>query len=229
VQRRAERRPGVTGRGLHPDVLEVRAPQQRGVDDAVQRGPAGQRQDALAGPLAQPGGELDDDVLEPALDGRREVGVRRRHLLARAAGRREPVPVRDPRGEAAVAGGVHQRPQVLGVARRPVGGERHHLVLVAGAQEAEVRRQLLVEQAEGVRQELRVQRGEVPVAVVAGEVRGPLAAAVEHQAGAVTARRRESRGRRVRDVVRHEPHLRRIQSGQYLGEEAGRALRVLDA
>src|SRR5690606_38645798 len=113
------------------------------------------------------------------------------------------------------------------------GGERHHLVLVACAQEAQVGGELLVEQADRVRQRLGGERGEVPVAVHPGEVAGRLAAPVEHQHRAVPVPLPRRRGQRggggVRDVVRHVPHDAGVEAGQRGGEEGGGAAGVLDA
>jgi hypothetical protein len=58
-------------------------------------------------------------------------------------------------------------------------------------------------------------------------VAGDLTAAVQHQDRAVTLDR-EAGGRRVRHVVRHEPHLVRVEPGQRGGEELGRPARVVD-
>src|SRR5205823_10361077 len=97
----------------------------------------------------------------------------------------------------------HQVAEQVQVPRPPVGGQRHHLVLVAGGQEAQVRGQVLVQQAERVRQFLRGQRFEDAVAVPAGQVAGLLAPAVEDQYRAVAGvlRHRQGGGGGVGDVV----------------------------
>jgi hypothetical protein len=110
--------------------------------------------------------------------------------------------------EAPVIRRPDQLAEVREVDRPPVGGQRHDLVLVAGPQEAEVLGEVFVEQAQRVRQPLRGEHLQAAVDVVAGQVRGALAAPVEHEACAaahpVDQWGREARGRRVRDVVGHE-------------------------
>jgi hypothetical protein len=59
-------------------------------------------------------------------------------------------------------------------------------------------------------------------------VAGHLAAPVQHQHGAVLGHRQAGR-RGVRDVVRHEPHLLRVEAGQGGGEELRRPAGVVDA
>ena len=102
--------------------------------------------------------------------------------------------------EAAVPGGVHQLPEQRQMPRRPVRRHRHHLVLVAGAFEAEVGGQVLVQQAERVRQRLCGEDVELLVAVLPREHRGRLPAAVGDQHRAVAERappaRPTPRGRR---------------------------------
>ncbi len=83
--------------------------------------------------------------------------------------------------EAARAVGPHELAQLVEVRRAPVGRHRHHLVLVRRAAEAEVGGELLVEQPERVRQRLRGEDLERAVAGVPREVRGALAAPVDHE------------------------------------------------
>ena len=98
-------------------------------------------------------------------------------------------------------------------------GKRHHLVLVAGSQEAEVGSQLLVHQAERVRQRLSAQHLQPPPGVAAGQAGLALSAAVADQDAAPGAGHREPGRGRVRHVVAHETGPVRIQPGQRLREE----------
>ena len=76
LEGRAQRRAGVARGRLHPDVAKrALAPQPR-VGHAVERHAAGERQARLARLLVQPAGEVDEHLLQPALHGRGEVGVR---------------------------------------------------------------------------------------------------------------------------------------------------------
>jgi hypothetical protein len=131
--------------------------------------------------------------------------------------------------EAALAGGVDVLPQLRQEARGAVGGEGHHLVLVAAAQEPEVFGEVLVDQAEGVGQRLRGEGVELAVAVAAGQVGGGLAAAVQDEDGAVGVRGGGPGGGGVRDVVGDEDDPLGVEAGQGLGEELGGAARVLQA
>ena len=110
-------------------------------------------------------------------------------------------------------------PDLVEEARLAVGGQRHHLVLVAGTQETEVGGQVLVEQAERVRQRLGGQDLELAGAVPAAEERVLLAAAVAHQHGALGRPGGQAGRGGVGDVVAHEPGPGRVQAGQLLGEE----------
>ena len=76
-----------------------------------------------------------------------------------------------------------------------------------------------------MRQRLRGERLQAAVLVATGEVRGALAATVEHQhaAGAPVAGDGRGQPRRggMRDVVGHEPDLLGFQSGQGGGRNPG--------
>ena len=67
---------------------------------------------------------------------------------------REALPIGSARKEAAVARRLHVLTQLVQMSGHPVGGERHHLELVRGAAEAEMRGQALVDEAERLRQGL---------------------------------------------------------------------------
>ncbi len=149
------------------------------------------------------------------------VGPRRTGRAGRHERRQvDPVDV-----EPAVAGRPHPVVEHGAEAVRvAVAGERHHLVLVGGPPEPEVRRDLLVEQAERMRQPLGGQHVERPVAPPPAQVRGRLAPPVEHE-----DRRRRVRGGHagrggVGDVVGHvgEPvgGQARERGGQELGHPA---------
>ncbi len=225
VQRRAERGPAVARGGLDPDLVEgALAPDAR-VGHAVQRDAAGHRERALARALVQPAREVEQDLLEALLHAAREVGVRLGPVLARAQPRREALEVDGRDAEAAVAGGGHELAQLAEEARLPVRGHGHHLVLVRRAAEAEVRGQLLVEQAERVRQALGGEDLQRAVgARVAGEVRGRLAAPVddEHRAGLVG--RGQVRRGGMGDVVADVAHARGVEPER--GQEARGAAHV---
>ena len=224
VQRRAQRGARVPGGRLDPDLLERPLAQQPGVGHAVERDAARHRQTALAGLAVQPASEVEQHVLDGPLDRGGEVGVLGRPTVAALRQRgREGRPVDGLGAKAAVARGVDQLGELPGVARRPVGRHGHHLVLVRGAPEAQVRRQLLVEQAERVGQLLDRQRVEPADSVIAAEQRrSAFAAAVGDHHGRGRVRRGEVRRRPVCDVVAHEADRRRVEA-QGL-EEAGRPL-----
>ena len=148
----------------------------------------------------QPVRQVEQHLFQAALDRARQRRVRRRELArpARAAARSAPSRSARPRNPP-LAVGVDELAQLVEEGRLPVGGHRHHLVLVRGPAEAEVRGQLLVEEPERVRQRLRGEDLERPSGEAAGEVRGALPAAVEHEHRArVQARSRTSRRRRGR-------------------------------
>ena len=127
------------------------------------------------------------------------------------------------RADAVVAHGCAER---VGEGRAPVGGERHHLVLVGRAAKAEVVRHLLVQEAERVWEGLRGERHERAVAPVGRQVRGALAPAVDHEDGAGIPPRREAARRGVGDVVGDEAHCLGVEPGQRRRQEARRPLRV---
>lgn len=153
--------------------------------------------------------------------------VRPRGALGQSLGVGVPVDRLDP--EAAVVRGVDQFAQRLQVPGPAVGGQRHDLVLVAGAQEAQVLGHVLVHEAQGVRQLLRGEHLQLAVAVAAGQVGDVLAPAVAHEHRAVAVRRGQPGRGRVRHVVGDVAHLRRVEPGQCRGQEVGRAHRVLRA
>ena len=127
--------PGVAGGRLHPDLARTRvsAPDP-GVGDAVERHAAGHGQDPVAGLLVQPAGQLEQHLLQarPARErpGRR---ARRPRCLVDRALRRQRAPVRTPAAAKPPSPvGVDELAQLVEEARLAVGGQRHHLVLVAG-------------------------------------------------------------------------------------------------
>ncbi len=88
---------------------------------------------------------------------------------------------------------------------------------------------VLVQQAEGVRQGLAREHLELAAGVAPGQVADRLAAPVEHQDAGVAARCGQSRRRRVGHMVRDELHDPRVQTGQGRGEEAGGLVGVVQA
>ncbi len=142
--------------------------------------------------------------------------------LALGPGRHEAAEIDRQRDEPALAVVVHRRAQLGQPARLAVRRQRHHLVLVGTAQEADVHRQLLVAQAQRVRDRDPAQHFELAVADHAAEVRGLLAAAVHHHHRAVAVRAGQVRRRGVRDVVRHVADFRAVQPRQQRRHETGR-------
>jgi hypothetical protein len=139
----------VAGGGLHPHVLERALGREPPVGDAVERDTAGQRDRPFTGPGVQPSGQVEHDLLEPLLHRGRQVRV---HVGPGGVGQprqHERAKVDGVHPEAAVVGGpdvvAEHRAEAVGVA---VAGERHDLVLVGRAAEPEVRRHLLVQEAE---------------------------------------------------------------------------------
>jgi hypothetical protein len=170
VHGRAERRAGVARGRLHPDALERRLPPQPRVRHAVQRDAAGEHQVAVARALVQPPGEVEQDLLEAALHGARQRGVRGSELRLGCERRREAREIElGGHAEPALAVGLHQLPEGVEELGLPVGGHGHDLVLVGRAAEAQVRGQLLVEQAERMGQVLRGEH----VELAAGEADRP--------------------------------------------------------
>ena len=84
-------------------------------------------------------------------------------------------------GRAAAPVGADKRAQLSQVRRLAVARERHHLVLVRRAAEAEMCGQLLVQKPERVRQCLCSEHVEAAAGEPPGEVRRALAATVHHQ------------------------------------------------
>ena len=116
--------------------------------------------------------------------------------------------------EAAAPVGPDQGAEGVEELGRRVGRHRHHLVLVRGAAEAEVRRQLLIEQAERVREPLGGEHLQRPVHVAPGEVGAALPAPVEHEHAARVEARGEGGGRRMGDVMGDPAHAAGIEAGQ---------------
>ena len=118
-----------------------------------------------------------------------------------------PRPVDRADAEPAPAVGAHELPERVQERRLRVGAQRHHLVLVGGAAEAEVGGQLLVEQPERVRQPLRGEHVQRAAREAPGQVGGHLAAPVEHEhAAGIKAGGEGGRGG-VGDVVRDPPEV----------------------
>ena len=191
---------------------------QDGVGHAVQRGTAGHGQHPVAGAGVQLGGQRQQYLLQAALHAGGQVGVRVGEFPAGRASRSELRPVHRVGAEAA-GDRPDLLPDLVEEAGPAVGGQRHHLVFVAGAQEAEVGGQVLVEQAERVRQRLGGQDLELACAVPAAEERILLAATVADQHGALGRPRGQAGRGGVGDVVAHEAGPGRVQAGELLGEE----------
>src|SRR5436190_8950997 len=138
----------------------------------------------------------------------------RRPLFALRQPWSERRPVDRPDYEAAVAGRANYLTELGQPPGLAVRGERHDLVLIGGAAEAEVNGRLFVHEAQGVGQPLGGEELELPVCAVApGEVRRTLAASVEDEDARGREGRREVCRGGVRDVVRDEAHLRRVEAG----------------
>lgn len=105
--------------------------------------------------LAQPADQIEQHLLDDGLHTARQIGVLRLRPVQRMAlpgsgraGRGDRLPVHRLGAETAVGARIDQFAEHVGEPRSPVGRHRHHLVLVAGALEAEVFGQALVEQAQ---------------------------------------------------------------------------------
>jgi hypothetical protein len=210
-QRGAERGSRVAGRRLHPDVVEHAGFAQEPVHHAVERDAAGHRETPKAGAPTQPTRHVQHRFLEHALCRVRDVGVHRQKRVAGAARRAEARERRRIDDVAAVALPANALAHLRDEARRSVRRERHHLVFVRRVQEAQVTRDVLVEQAERMRQRHFVEPLVAAVAIHPVLGRRVLAAAVESQHGAFVEGRREERARLMREVMRHEvPSPRRL-------------------
>src|SRR5204863_4658234 len=119
----------------------------------------------------------------------------------------------------AAANGPDLLADLVEEARLAVGSQRHHLVLVAGTQEAEVGGQVLVQQAERVRQRLGGQDLQLAARVPAAQEGVLLAAAVADQHGALRRPRGQASRGGVRHVVAYETGAARVQARQLPGEE----------
>ena len=204
-----ERRARVARRRLHPDLVEGRALGQVGVGDAVQRHAARQRQAA-----ARPCGRAATRPARAAPPGAgpAPTPARSRAGLGRAGAapvdRRATVKPPSPVTRTSLAEAVEQP-------RPPVRREGHHLVLVGRPAEAEVLGQLLVEQAQRVRQ--RLDGEHLQVAAARRGRRGTTPARRARRAPSPRSRRKrrgEVRRRGVGDVVRHEADALGVQAGQ---------------
>jgi hypothetical protein len=154
----------------------------------------------------QPRAEIEEHLFEPALHARGEVGVLAGPRLAGQAAGRVVLPAQRGRAEAAVSGRGHRVAQPAEVAQAAVARQRHDLVLLGGPVEAEMLGELLVEQAERVRQGLRREHGERSVRGMTGQMGGPLPAAVEHEDGAVVEASGQVRRGRMGDVMGDVAH-----------------------
>jgi hypothetical protein len=167
----------------------------------------------------QAGGEVEQHLLEPALDRRGQGRVRVVPVVpALREGRRIARPLDGLDAEAAVLD-ADEAPEVAEVVRLAVGGEGHDLVLVRAAAKAEVRGQLLVEQSERMRELLRSEHLEVTVSIAAVQVPGPLAAPVDHHHARLLPTGRQARGGGVRDVMGHEADAFGIDAERRAQEE----------
>ena len=173
----ADTRAAVVRGGLDVDAPERGLVEDLAVHDAVERHAAGEAEIVDARSLVELPQHPEDDLLEPSLEGRRHVLVVRLQRPV-AASRSEVAfhrraPERRQLGRPAVPrhrGALDVVPEVVEaelvaeavapddpaedvqVLRLPVGGEAHHLVLVAVLGEAEVLRDGRVEDAERVRE-----------------------------------------------------------------------------
>ena len=228
VVRGADGDPGVAGRRLHVDALELGLGTDAPVRDGVQRDAAGEAEVLRAGAPVRGAHEVEVRLLEHRLERRGDVLVVLRQLAARLA--RGPERLLHPVGEEPadrrrllvprhvdaflvvhevvelelepVAVELHElahlREEALGVA---VGREAHHLALVAVLREAEPLRDGRVEDPERVREEHAVEHLEPVAAAVAEHRRGEVAEAVEREHRRLVERRDEERARGVREVV----------------------------
>ncbi len=214
LQRGAQGRARVPRRRLHPDPVERAFVVQAGVGYAVECRAPGHGQVGVTGALVQPAREVEQHLLGHPLHAGGQIGVLGEELPVGASGRCEARPVHRRGAEPAVPGGEDRFAELGGEPRGSVGGERHDLVLVAGAAKTQVRRRAFVGEAEGVRKSLVGQFQELAVAVLAQHRRLGFAATVRGEDGAVTERRGEGRGRGVGHVVPNETDDARVQPRQ---------------
>jgi hypothetical protein len=131
VQRRAERRPGVAGRRLHPDPLEQARVADARVHHAVERDAAGEAKVLRSRFPLQPAGQFDGGFLEHPLQRARDVGMllrQRRTALARGAEALRQVRLGNL--VSAIAVDPHEVAEFLLEDRIAVGSKRHDLVFV---------------------------------------------------------------------------------------------------
>jgi hypothetical protein len=225
VHGRPQCRAGIPRGRLHPDLVVRPLPPQPRVGHAVERHAARHRQRAIAGAGLEVAGQLEQDLLQPPLDAGREIGMGGQEVAAGGERRREGVEVHRRHAEAAAVG-PHQLLQRIEMRRPAVRGHRHDLVLVGRPAEAEVGGQLLVQQPQRVRQLLDGQDLEPAVLEAAREVRGALAATVQHEHVARVQAGRERGRRRVRDVMRYPAHALGVEARQARAQEERRPARV---
>ena len=208
---RAHRAAGITGRRLHPDVVEDVLAQQLAVGDAVQRHAAGQADVPGAGFLADRAAETKHDLLGDGLDRRREIHVDLRQLfLGCAALDAEHIGelvVRHAEASAIVEVGLVEaegavllevddlvEDQVL-EPRLAVGREAHDLVFTRVDLEAGVVGKGRIEQSQRMREVQLFQHLEAVALAVAQRRGRPLADAIHGQDGGFLERRgKERRG-----------------------------------
>ena len=229
----ADARAAVVRGGLDVDAPERRLVEDLAVHHAVERHAAGEAEIVDARSLVKLPQHPEDDLLEPSLEGRRHVLVVRLQRPV-AASRPEVAfhrrtPERRQLGRPAVPrhrGALDVVPEVVEaelvaeavapddpaedvqVLRLPVGGEAHHLVLVAVLREAEVLRDGRVEDAEGVGERNLPADLEVVTLPDAPHRAHHVAEPVDREHGRPFERRDVERGADVREVVLDEVRLR---------------------
>jgi hypothetical protein len=198
---------------VHPDLVERAFPPEARVRHAVEGDASRERQRALARLVVEPARQLEQDLLEPPLGAGREIRVPGGpgRALGAARGERLPGDRVDLEASNPHANGGAKRVEE---ARLAVRRERHDLVLVGRAREAEMLRELLVEDPERVGELLDREGLELRSAIPAREERGSLAAPVEHHHGGGLERPCEVRRRGVRDVMRDEADAIGVEAGK---------------
>lgn len=219
VQRAAEGRAGVTGRRLDPDVVEGALGHQAGVGHAVERHAARHGEAVVARPSVQPAGQVEQDLLQAQLNRSSQVGVILSPGLLPVPSLHETAPVHGLHAEPSVTGGTDQAAKIVDQGRPPVGGHGHDLVLVGRSPKAEVLGDLLVEKAEGMRKALGAQHLQLAPSGSARQMGGHLPPAVEDEHARAGVGRGQVGRRSVGEVMRHEAHEARIETGQCGKEE----------
>src|SRR5215212_7966611 len=207
-QRRPERRPGVTGGRLPPDAVERSLVADTRVHHAVQRHTSCQAEITLAGGRLQPADKVEDGLFKHDLQGAGDIEVLLLQRSAAGAGRSEPLFETGRLDRVgAVFALVDDAPECVDIGGLSKGGQGHDLVFIGGVEEAEILRDLLVEDAEGVGHPNLADAVQLIAASLEIPCSRLFAASIKRQDGRALEWRGEKRARRVRDMMLDEMPL----------------------